>query len=59
MLDTVSVTVQLPLTGIIAPVSVAVPVVVANDRAAPLQVVLAAGDVAMLSELGNVSVRLV
>jgi hypothetical protein len=53
-LDTVRVSVQLPLAGIVPPVSLAVPVVVDKD---PEQVVDAAGEVARLKLLGSESVK--
>jgi hypothetical protein len=46
------------LTGIIAPVRVVVVVVVVKERAAPVQVVVAAGEVASVSDVGSWSVRL-
>ena len=46
------------MTGIIAPVRAAVVVVVVKERAAPRQVVVAAGELARVSAVGSLSVRL-
>ncbi len=53
-LDTLTVIVQLPLAGIVAPVSAADPPLADRD---PLHVLAAAGVVAIVSPLGSESVR--
>lgn len=54
LLETLTVMVQLPLAGIVAAARVSVPLPAVS---VPLQVLAAAGEVAGVTPLGNVSVR--